>query len=82
MSKNITLTTQGIKGGSTKIQHVGYCLLELRHDQDRITVDDFEGSGANYKQREQQKIQIIQNGAILFEGTKYELFEILKATQP
>lgn len=75
---NITITTQGVKGGNTKTQYVGYLLAELRHDHDRIIIDDFEGNGDTYKKREQQNIQIIQNGETLFNGTKYELFEILK----
>jgi hypothetical protein len=74
---NIAITTQGVKGGSTKCQKVGYALIELRHDQDRITIDDFEGRGENYKQREQQLIEIIQNGKVLFSGSKHELFELL-----
>lgn len=76
--ENITITTQGVKGGNTKTQYVGYVLCELRHNQDRITIDDFEGQGSNYKQREKQLIEIIENGKVLFSGSKYELFEILK----
>jgi len=76
--KNLSITTQGIKGGTTKTQKVGYTLIELRHDQDRIVVDDFTGMGNSYRQRELSEIRIIQNGNILFSGDKYELFEILK----
>ena len=76
--KNITITTQGIKGGQSKTVNCGYALIELRHDQDRITIDDFEGFGDDYKQRESQRIEIIQNGKLLFSGSKYELFDILK----
>lgn len=78
MAKNIYIETQGVKGGKTKTENVGYCIIGLRHEQDLITIDDFEGTGTNYKQRELQKIEIIQNGKILFSGNKYELFEILK----
>jgi len=76
--KNIYLETQGVKGGETKTQNVGYLLACLRHEQDRIVIDDFEGQGNNYKQRELQNIEIIENGKLLFSGNKYELFEILK----
>lgn len=76
--ENIHLETQGVKGGNTKAQKVGYVIACLRHNQDRITIDDFEGHGDSYKQREQQHIEIIENGKVLFSGTKYELFEILK----
>lgn len=76
--KNIWIETQGVRGGNTKTQNVGYAILCLRHDQDRITVDDFEGSGDSYKQREQQRIEVIENGKVLFSGSKQELFDILK----
>lgn len=79
MAENIYVQTQGVKGGNTKGEKVGYCLVTLRHEQDRITIDDFEGFGNDYKQRELQQIEIIQNGKVLFSGNKYELFEILKS---
>lgn len=75
---NISITTQGVKGGETKGRNVGYLLACLRHEQDRIIIDDFEGQGDSYKQRELQNIEIIENGKLLFSGNKYELFEILK----
>lgn len=77
MNRNIQIETQGVKGGNTKTQKVGYLMVCLRHDQDRITIDDFEGQGNTYKQRELQKIEVIQNGKVLFSGSKYDLFEIL-----
>lgn len=76
--KNIYLETQDIKGGKTQTKEVGYVVVGLRHEQDLITVDDFEGKGDNYKQRELQRIEIIENGKVLFSGDKYELFDILK----
>lgn len=78
MNTNIHIETQGVKGGNTKTSNVGYLIACLRHDQDRITIDDFEGQGKNYKQRELQRIEIIQNGKVLFSGDKYELFKLLK----
>ena len=76
--KNINLETQGVKGGKTQTKQVGYVVVGLRHESDLITVDDFEGSGDSYKQRELQRIEIIENGKLLFSGNKYELFDILK----
>lgn len=76
--KNIHLETQGIKGGKTQTKEVGYLIACLRNEQDRITIDDFEGFGDTYKQRELQRIEIIENGKVLFSGSKYELFDILK----
>lgn len=76
--KNIHLETQGVKGGKTQTKEVGFLIACLRHEQDRISIDDFIGSGETYKQREIQRIEIIENGKVLFTGNKYELFEILK----
>jgi hypothetical protein len=81
MNNNIKIETQGVKGGNTKIINVGYALICLKHEQDRITIDDFEGTGTNYKQRETQLIEIIENGKVLFSGSKYELFELLKTSK-
>ena len=77
--ENIMLETQGVKGGKTEVKNVGYVIACLRHNKDMIVIDDFEGYGDSYKQRELQHIEIIHNGKILFSGNKYELFDILKA---
>ena len=76
--ENIHIETQGIKGGQTKSQKVGYVLACLRHPQDRIIIDDYQGQGDAYKQRELQQIEIIQDGKVLFSGDKYELFNQLQ----
>lgn len=75
--KNIWIETKGVKGGKTQSKEVGYMIACLRNNEDRITIDDFEGQGTTYKQREQQKIEIIHNGEVLFSGSKYDLFELL-----
>ena len=78
--ENISLETQGVKGGkTTKTNSLGSVQTFLRHEQDFIFIDDFEGYGDKYKQRELTKITIVQNGDVLFSGDKYQLFEILKA---
>lgn len=76
--KNIWLETQGIKGGKTQTKEVGFVIACLRHEQDRITIDDFEGMGDDYKQRELQLVEVYKNGKLLFSGNKYELFDILE----
>jgi hypothetical protein len=76
--KNIWIETQGVKGGKTQSKEVGFLIACLRHEEDRITIDDFEGYGETYKQRELQHIEIIKNGKVLFSGDKYELFNILE----
>jgi len=76
--ENIHLETQGVKGGNTQTKKVGYLMACLRHGQDRIIIDDFEGFGDTYKQRELQLIEVYKNGKLLFSGNKYELFDILE----
>lgn len=75
---NIYIEIMDAKSGKTQCEKVGYVLAELTHEQDKITIDDFEGSGDTYKQREHQLIEIIENGKVLFSGNKEELFKILK----
>ena len=76
---SISVKTQGVKGGSIQYKEkIGYVTTFLRHSEDFIAVDDFEGHGNSYKKRELTEIRIVQNGVVLFSGTKYELFEILK----
>jgi hypothetical protein len=78
--KTISLETQGVRGGGTnKVDTLGSAQIFLRHESDYIFVDDFEGRGDTYKQRELSEILIVENGSILFEGSKYDLFNILKS---
>jgi hypothetical protein len=74
----INLETKGVKGGKTKVQQVGYLIACLRHRLDMIVIDDYISDGKNYIPREQQLIEVIENGKVLFSGTKHELFEKLK----
>lgn len=76
--KNIYIETQGVKGGKTQTKEVGFVIACLRHEQDRVTIDDFEGVGDTCKQRELQLIEVYKNGKLLFSGDKYELFNILE----
>lgn len=77
---NIKYSVRGIKGYKPEPQKTaGYVCVDLRHKDDYISVDDFQGYGSNYEQRELTQIKIVQNGTILFKGSKYELFEILKS---
>lgn len=76
---NISLKTQGIRGGAaTYKEKVGYVTTFLKHLEDRIVIDDFEGFGNTYKQRELTNIEVYNNGKLLFSGDKYELFNILE----
>ena len=77
--KNLAVKTQNKKGSELKYkQNLGYITTFIRHPQDYIVVDDFDGSGETYKQKELTEIRVYQNGTLIFEGDKYEFFEQLK----
>lgn len=77
--KNLAVKTQGIKGGNPQYkENLGLVTTFIGHSEDFISVDNFEGQGDSYKKREMTEIKIVQNGTVLFQGDKYELFEKLK----
>jgi hypothetical protein len=76
--KSIYIETKRVKGGKSQTKEVGFLSVGLRHNQDTINIDDYEGFGSSYKQREMQLIEVYENGKLLFSGNKYELFAILK----
>ena len=77
--KNLAVKTQNKKGNTPQYkENLGYVTTFLRDDKDYIIVDDFQGSGENYKQRELTEIRVYHNGTLIFEGNKYDFFEQLK----
>ena len=77
--KNLAIKTQNTKGNEPQYkENLGLVTTFLRHSEDFIVVDDFQGAGEDYKQRELTEIQIYQNGKLLFSGDKYELFKKLQ----
>jgi hypothetical protein len=77
---NLSLKTRGVQGKEPIYkERIGCITGFLGHSEDRITIDNYEGFGDTYKERELQEIEIVQNGTTLFIGDKYELYEILKA---
>jgi len=72
--KNLTVITQGIKGGETKVIATIGNILATIEERQRIFIDNFEGRGDSYKQRKTPLVQIIEDGKNLFSGT----FERLK----
>ena len=77
--KNLAVKTQSKKGNAPQYkENLGYITTFLRHSEDYIIVDDFEGAGENYKQRELTDIRVYQNGTLIFDGNKYDFFEQLK----
>ena len=77
--KNLAVKTQNKKGNELKYkENLGYVTTFIRHSNDYIVVDDFEGAGETYKQRELTEIRVYHNGTLIFEGNKYDFFEQLK----
>lgn len=75
----LSLKTQGVKGGSPKfIEKMGSVTTFLSHSEDRIEIDAYEWFRNSYHERELLVIEVYENGKLLFSGSKYELFEILK----
>ena len=77
--KNLAVKTQNKKGNAPQYkENLSFVTTFIRHSEDYIIVDDFEGAGENYKQRELTEIRVYQNGKLIFEGDKYDFFEQLK----
>lgn len=77
--KNLAVKTQNKKGNTPQYkENLGFVTTFIRHSEDYIVVDDFEGAGETYKQRELTEIRVYHNGTLIFEGNKYDFFEQLK----
>lgn len=76
--KNLKIGYQGVKGGNTKQNIVGYTALFLNSDK-IISVDNFKGSSDNYMQRVEPVICIFDGEDVVFEGTHEQLVKKLKA---
>ena len=78
MKSEITVRTQGVKGGDAKFTNVG-CTTIYATDNGQtksdlaIDVDSFTGSGRDYQRRENTRIDIEFQGKVLFKGTIDEL---------
>jgi hypothetical protein len=83
MKSEITVRSQGIKGGDAKFEDKGSATLYLTdRGQKRtdlvIDVDSFRGSGTTYKRREKTLINIDFENTPIFHGTVEELVARLK----
>lgn len=77
---NLTATTQGVMGGKNNNKECGYSLLTAKKGgigQVQISIDLFEGSGKDYKERENPQIEIYFPSSGIWIGTASELKEIL-----
>lgn len=77
MDNSIYLETQGVKGGKTKTQKVGYIYANPTEDSS-ISIDAFTGQGETYKPREYKLIVITHGIDVVFTGTFGELILKLK----
>ena len=77
MKHSLQISTQGIRGGKTATKNVGWGLLTLQtngYNLCQISADTFEGSGTDYKERENIEIEIYFTGmAGRWRGTIAEL---------
>ena len=76
---DLSIQTQGVKGGNTQSKKAGYMLACFEDESQRISIDNFEGRGETYKEREAPLIEVIDNGATIFSGTFAELKAKLNA---
>lgn len=72
--KKLTTLTEGVRGGARKNSTVGY-LAAWSDNQKMLSVDNFHGSGNDYKQREEPIIYIFDGDNCIFEGTYKQLIE-------
>ena len=72
------MITQNEKGNCSQHKEgLSFVKTFLRHPNDSIGVDSFEGQGESYREREQALITFLMNGETIFTGTKYELKKLL-----
>ena len=80
----ITVRTQGIKGGKAKFENKGcvtVCITDRGQTMSDLVIDadSFTGSGTTYKRREKTLINIDFENTPIFHGTIEELVAKLKA---
>ena len=75
----LTLITQGVKGGRLKESRWGYVEAIVGRDIDNQTIifDAFKGTGKTYQRREVTQIRIFSNAQAVFVGTFEELVELI-----
>ena len=76
--KRLSIEVQGVKGGNTKTQKIGYGMINI-NEVKIMSVDNFKGYGADYVQREEPIICIFgeDRNDCIFEGTHQQLVNLL-----
>jgi hypothetical protein len=83
MKSEITVRTQGIKGGNAKFENKG-CVTIYATDRGQnrsdlvIEADSFEGYGKDYKQRDNTIINVVFRNETIFIGTIEHFIETLR----
>ena len=82
----ITVRTQGIRGGKAKFENKGCVTLYITDRGQKmsdlvIDADSFSGSGQTYKRREKTLINIDSENIPIFRGRINELIARLKKTR-
>lgn len=75
------VTYQGVKGGNTKTNQVSYADIttsDLFKPETSICIDDYVGTGNNYKKRETPIVSITVEGNNIFNGTFADLKNTLQ----
>ncbi len=75
--KKLSTNTIGVHGGNTKIQNQGYVAVYSGNDK-ILSVDNYNGSGDTYVQREEPVICISDGEYCIFEGTHKQLIDLIK----
>lgn len=74
----LKMRTQGIRGKDMSYyKEVGFVESCPESNENRILIDDYEGSGKDYHQRQVPKITIMQAHNIVFEGNFSDLVKAL-----
>lgn len=74
----LEVITQGIRGGLVISKRQGKVVATTKHNQKsvRIEVDNYEGAGDTYKQREIAQVSVQSNGRE-WKGSVEELLKVL-----
>lgn len=81
--KDLHVKTLGIRGGNYQYKaKVGLVVVTLPEDRSHISVDNLQGFGDTYKQREDPEILIQAEGMLLFKGSAKELIRLLGPESP
>lgn len=74
--KKLVIETQGVQGKNKQTNTIGF--VQIMCENDMLIVDNFQGAGPTYKQREEPVITLSKDGKDYFHGTFKELLFRIK----